>query len=287
MDIQAIVSFCEYSSNSPQLIHARITTNGSSTYTIDSKTVTLAAYTAALATHNILTRARNFLVFQGDVEHIAQQSPKDLARLIEQISGSLELAVDYENAKKAVEKATETATESFNKRRGLAGEIKVFKEQLSEAKRFDGLLGKKDGLIVKRLVWKLYHIEHQLKENSDSITKSNKTLTNLRKEYGTHEKVLDDARAKQAKARSNVTAADKKLKKAEKALEGRKPDLVAADQKIAHAQRKLRNHENTRDAAAKDAKKQEDRLKSLRRDLQAETKAADAARGKYVQSHFW
>ena len=57
-----------------------------------------AEYQQALEKHNILIKARNFLVFQvcencdavnfqGDVETIASQSPKDLTRLIEQISG--------------------------------------------------------------------------------------------------------------------------------------------------------------------------------------------------------
>ena len=87
-------------------ISCRISTSGSSTYTINSQSTSFQAYTASLATHNILTKAKNFLVFQGDVEHIASQSPKDLTRLIEQISGSLELAGEYERAKKAVEKAT-------------------------------------------------------------------------------------------------------------------------------------------------------------------------------------
>lgn len=105
--------------------------------------VTAQTYTAALAKHNILVKAKNFLVFQGDVEHIASQNSKDLSRLVEQISGSLELANDYERTKKAVEKASESATESFNKKRSFAGEIKVFKEQMTEADRFEELLGKK------------------------------------------------------------------------------------------------------------------------------------------------
>lgn len=79
-------------------------------------------------------------MFQGDVEHIASQSPKDLTRLVEQISGSLDLAVEYERAKKAVERASENATESFNKKRGFAGEIRVFKEQMTEAERFEELV---------------------------------------------------------------------------------------------------------------------------------------------------
>ena len=102
--------------------------------------VSLTAYNAALVQHNILVKAKNFLVFQGDVEAVAQQSPKELSRLIDQISGSLELAGEYEKAKEALDRATENATFNFTKRRGIAGEIKQYKEQKDEAKRFDTLV---------------------------------------------------------------------------------------------------------------------------------------------------
>ena len=117
-------------------VKSRISTAVASEYKINAQVVSAQVYTAELAKHNILVKAKNFLVFQGDVEHIASQNSKDLSRLVEQISGSLELAADYENAKKAVERATENATESFVKRRGFAGEIKVFKEQMNEAERY-------------------------------------------------------------------------------------------------------------------------------------------------------
>lgn len=73
------------------------------------------------------------------MEAVASQSPKDLSRLIEQISGSLELAREYEEAKAEQEKATENATFNFTKRRGIAGEIKQYKEQKTEADKFEAL----------------------------------------------------------------------------------------------------------------------------------------------------
>lgn len=155
------------------------------------------------------------------MEHIASQSPKDLTRLVEQISGSLELAADYERAKKAVDRAAENATESFNKKRSFAGEIKVFKEQMTEAEHFEDLVSRRDDLILKRFLWKLFHIEEQIETNAREITQKNKTLAGLRKEQAVHDKALEDARAKQAKSRSDVLAAEKKVKKAEKALEGK------------------------------------------------------------------
>jgi len=118
---------------------ARISTTGASEYKLNTRVVTYSAYNAALISHNILVKAKNFLVFQGDVEAVASQSPRELSRLIEQISGSLELAGEYEKAKEGQEKATENATFNFTKRRGIAGEIKQYKEQKGEAERFSGL----------------------------------------------------------------------------------------------------------------------------------------------------
>jgi structural maintenance of chromosome 1 len=123
----------------------RISLTGSSEYKLNGKTVTHATYNAALVGHNILVKAKNFLVFQGDVEAVAAQSPKDLARLIEQISGSLELAGEYDRAKEEQERATENATSNFNKRRGINGEIKQYKEQKTEADRYEKLCDERVG----------------------------------------------------------------------------------------------------------------------------------------------
>lgn len=118
---------------------SRVSTNGVSEYRLNDKVVTYSAYNAALVNQNILVKAKNFLVFQGDVEAVASQSPKELSRLIEQISGSLELQTEYDKAKEEQDRATENATFNFNKRRGIAGEIKQYMEQKSEADKFEAL----------------------------------------------------------------------------------------------------------------------------------------------------
>lgn len=50
--------------------------------------VTWESYEKRLRSIGVLVKARNFLVFQGDVESIASKSPKELTQLFEQISGS-------------------------------------------------------------------------------------------------------------------------------------------------------------------------------------------------------
>ena len=121
----------------------RISMSGASEYKLNGRVVSYSAYNSALVNLNILVKAKNFLVFQGDVEAVASQSPKELSRLIEQISGSLELASEYEAAKAAQERATENATFNFTKRRGIAGEIKQYKEQKGEVERFEALVREK------------------------------------------------------------------------------------------------------------------------------------------------
>jgi len=54
---------------------------------LNGKNVTYLLYNQSLEKHNILVKAKNFLVFQGDVEAVASQSPKELSKLIDQISG--------------------------------------------------------------------------------------------------------------------------------------------------------------------------------------------------------
>ncbi|KIJ62116.1 hypothetical protein HYDPIDRAFT_169279 [Hydnomerulius pinastri MD-312] len=259
------------------LFQRTISTTGASEYRLNNKVVTYTAYNAALTSHNILVKAKNFLVFQGDVEAVASQSPRELTRLIEQISGSLELATEYEKAKEAQERATENATFNFTKRRGITGEIRQYKEQKGEAERFEGLCQERDELILRRILYKLFHIEEALETNARDIQTKSRALAGLREEQQQHDKALEDARADQARARTAVVREEKKVKKAEKAVESKDPDLVATDEKIKHSTRKMQNAMAMRDQVGKDEERQRAKLDVLRRDLQIARRAADEA----------
>lgn len=114
-----------------------VNVKGVSEYKVNDRSVRYEEYNSRLEEQNILVKARNFLVFQGDVEAVASQSPKDLTKLIEQISGSYELKAEHERLKALQERAAENSTFNFNKKRGIAAEMKQFKEQKAEAERFE------------------------------------------------------------------------------------------------------------------------------------------------------
>nr|GAT51561.1 condensin complex subunit SMC1 [Mycena chlorophos] len=254
-----------------------ISTTGASEYRLNDKVVTYNAYNQALVNHNILVKAKNFLVFQGDVEAVAQQSPRELSKLIDQISGSLELAGEYEKAKEAQDRATENATFNFTKRRGIAGEIKQYKEQKGEADRFDALCQERDQHILNRILFKLYHIEEAIENNVRDINAQNKALKSLREEQRKHDEALESARSEQAQARGKVMQMEKKIKKADKALDNKRPDLVTAEAQIAHAKRKLEKANKLKGELETQRSALETRMSKLQKELASVKKAADAA----------
>lgn len=134
-----------------------INVNGSSDYRINDINVTALQYTMALKAENILIKAKNFLVFQGDIENVAAQSPKDLSRMLETISGSAEYVAEYDQLKEEFEKTRELAAEVFSRKRNLNSESKQYKEQMLEREIFEAKLNEKYTLIKKYHLYKIFH----------------------------------------------------------------------------------------------------------------------------------
>ena len=86
-----VTAVFETSDGTEILFTRTITGKGGSQYRLDQKVVTWDEYNAKLESLDLIVKARNFLVFQGDVESIAQKTPVELAKLFENISGSDEL----------------------------------------------------------------------------------------------------------------------------------------------------------------------------------------------------
>ncbi|KAI0274052.1 condensin complex subunit SMC1 [Russula aff. rugulosa BPL654] len=231
------------------LFQRTISTTGASEYKLNKRT------------------AKNFLVFQGDVEAVASQSPKELTRLVEQISGSLELAAEYEKAKEDQDRATENATHNFTKRRAITGEIKQYKEQKGEAERFEALCQERDDLILHRLLFKLFRIEEGLEKNAEEITTLGTSIAGLQEEKEGRDEELESARTDQAKIRT----ADKE---ADKALEDK---LVSIEASVAHSSRKLTTHRKLQEQVSKEVERQATKVRGYQGDLQSVQKAANEA----------
>jgi Chromosome segregation ATPases len=100
--------------NQTELVFKRtISQSGNSEYFINNSKETSENYQKTLQSLSINVKAKNFLIFQGQVDALAMKSGRELTGLFEKISGSDEYKQEYENSKNEVE-VTEDNLKSIN-----------------------------------------------------------------------------------------------------------------------------------------------------------------------------
>ncbi|KAI9755380.1 MAG: substrate-specific activator of APC-dependent proteolysis [Chaenotheca gracillima] len=256
-----------------QLWKRTITNQGVSEYRINNRVVTAQAYNEALEAENILIKARNFLVFQGDVEAIASQSPKDLTRLIEQISGSLEYKAEYERLREETEQAMEHQNYNLNRRRGINSEIKQYQEQKREADNYAKKADERDQAIVTHVLWKLFNFQRTMEESGAEIQRHQEELKEFRRGIEKYQKSLEDAKRDQARVGRDVEKVEKNIRLKEREMQEKENGLVPIDAQIALTASKLQ----TCNARFPDATRERDShvatVDKLKKDLNVVEKA--------------
>ncbi|TIC12844.1 hypothetical protein E3Q15_02172 [Wallemia mellicola] len=254
-----------------------ITLSGSSEYRLDGKAITFADYNKALANENILVKTKNFLVFQGDVEAVATQSPSQLSKLIDQISGSIEHKEHYDETKNAQERANDTSVGQGLKRRVLNGEIKQFKEQTSELKRFEDMKDRKENMIMRLLLMKLYHIETQIQSNTEAISSKREFLQQLSEDQDNAKRELKKATKAKAESHNNTIKTENAIKSSQREIDEKAPAIVTLDARINHAQIKLKTSEGNAVRLQAEVSELEERVDRYKKDVEKIEKAAERA----------
>ncbi|KAG0142069.1 hypothetical protein CROQUDRAFT_673752 [Cronartium quercuum f. sp. fusiforme G11] len=248
--------------------------SGSSTYSINDKVVKWEEYQATLEGFAILVKAKNFLVFQGDVEAVASQNPNALSKLIDQISGSLELAGEYEKKKAAYLDASKQSNDQVIKRRVINGEIKDFKQQKSEMEEFDRLCKERDEQVVHFLLWKLFHIEARLAQHTEAIRAKSDGLADLRAKAAELDEAVKQARREYTQATREVTRVDRELKEKEKEKEDNQlPKLTECEERIKYLETRRAKQQSSRTAVLKERAAKETEIKKLEQKLAVVTEA--------------
>ncbi|KAL1922042.1 uncharacterized protein VTP21DRAFT_10684 [Calcarisporiella thermophila] len=254
--------------NGEEIIFKRtISISGSSEYRINNIVVSFNQYNEALERENILVKARNFLVFQGDVEAIASQSPKDLTKLIEQISGSWEYREEYEKLRIELERATENSTFNLNKKRGIHAEIKQYQEQKNEAERFEQMQKERAKVLVEYLLWKLFHIEKNIKSHQNQINENNEKIQLTQEKLNNADNALKTARRKHADKSRDILKLEDKTRKKERQLENKWPQHLELEEKIAHINKRLKRSRNNAEQLQQEYQHQESHIEALQTEL--------------------
>jgi len=266
----------EYHTNEGEVLKFMriITINGASEYRFNGKVTTYEKYNKELEKENILVKAKNFLVFQGDVEAIASQSPRDLTRLIEQVSGSIELKEEYERLKEEQEKATEDSTYNFNKKRGINAEMKQFKKQKEEAENYKQLTKKLENIKIKYMLWKLYQMDKQIQELKDDIDSKNGQINEKSEEKKQEENVLRGMKKDLSVISNSIIHSEKKKKNKEKEINSRKLEKISTKEQIENCNEKIGQVKKNIEKIQQDYLKQSDSITELENQLERVNNAA-------------
>ena len=241
--------------------------NGTSVYSIGTENVTKTMYDDTLLEIGIVVKARNSLVFQGDVESIAQKKPEELTKYFEQISGSDRFKREYDQLKVSSKNAEESVLHASNMRKGLRNEYNQMSLQKEEAQNFEAKKKSLSDLRLHYFLWRLYHCERDIQEQQQNVDisldaidnaiekerKANKVAKEKKKAYHKlhlveqkSEKILNDARTELAamvpqeiekqeemrRATLKVTTTNEKVTERQKQFEQHQEDLKKMTQDV-------------------------------------------------------
>ncbi|PIA14795.1 RecF/RecN/SMC protein [Coemansia reversa NRRL 1564] len=231
--------------------------NGESEYRINNRVVSLSTYNQALEAQNILVKAKNFLVFQGDVEAVAAQSPKDLTRLIEQISGSWELQHEYSAHERRQDAAAERSTFAYNKKRAVAAEVQSIVEQKKELDTYESKLQQRTKLTELHMLHRLFVAESRIdaiKQEAEALDGG--TIAQATEQRAEADASLQSQKKTQARAYKAVSRQERQIKLVEHKIETRQPRLVGLGERVTYAQRRREQIEENMERAQEDVVRQ-------------------------------
>ncbi|KAL8236332.1 hypothetical protein R6Q59_017413 [Mikania micrantha] len=262
--------------NGTDLLFTRtITSAGGSEYRVDDRVVNWDDYSAKLKTLGILVKARNFLVFQGDVESVASKNPKELTMLLEQISGSDEDKRLYEELEEKKGAAEEKATLAYQKKKTIVMERKQKKEQKEEAERHMRLQEELRSKKKEHFLWQLYNIENDVKKANEEIEAEQRSLQEIISELDGYENESRKKEKELAKYKKEIDKREKKIAEKKNKIDKNQPELLKLKEEKTRLQAKLKNTGKELDKRKEEKKKHTVEIEKLKNDLEDLTKQLD------------
>ncbi|KAJ6399448.1 hypothetical protein OIU77_020073 [Salix suchowensis] len=257
-----------------------ITSSGGSEYRIDGKVVNWDEYSARLKELGILVKARNFLVFQGDVESIASKNPKELTALFEQISGSEDLKREYEDLEEKKARAEEKSALVYQKKRTVVMERKQKKEQKEEAEKHLRLQEQLKSLKKEHFLWQLFTIHNDsIKMNAelDAEKRNQEDLMQELEKFG-HE--ADKKKKEQEKYQKEITQCERKIKERSFKLDKHQPELLKLNEEMSRINSKIKSCRKELERKMVERRKHAVEIKELESGIQDLSSKMDCLREK-------
>lgn len=246
-----------------------VTISGASEYRVRGRVVSLENYNTELASIGVLVKARNFLVFQNEVEGIAAKSPKDLAKMFEDVSESAEFREQYENARVAKDTAEDDVTHFWRKRKGMAAEKRQYREQKQEAERYQKLQKEIAHTRMMMVLFELYHVDIDLENLKVDVANLSDDVEEKERHYTANEAKLKSEKERLSKLDADNIKLEKKRKRFYEEIEKLNPKQVQYESEISSLLRRIKGSEADLTKHKEKAAEGAVALHTLERDLEA------------------
>lgn len=242
--------------------------SGSSEYKVNGTIVSMEKYNEELSAIGILTRTRNFLVFQNEVEGIASRSPKELSQMFEDISGSAELRQQYDTARTDKENAEESVMYLWRQRKNLMAEKRQYREQKDEADKYRNLQNQISSAKLEMALFKLYHLEDELQTCRSEYEEKKQSILSAEAVLAEVEKTLQEGDVEIRVLEKQKTQTQRKLKRLSTEIESLQPSHVKFESELSGLTRRIKAEENNLVRARLETEKHENKLAGLQKELQ-------------------
>ncbi|XP_048371308.1 structural maintenance of chromosomes protein 1B [Sphaerodactylus townsendi] len=264
--------YCE--ENGEEKTFSRIIRGNGSEFLVNGAAVNRSAYTKELTEIGIIVKARNCLVFQGEVESIAMKKPKERTQLFEQISSSGELAVEYAEKKTLMQKAEEDAQFSYNKKKNVAAERKRAKLEKNEADHYQMLFEELREYKSQLQLFQLYHNEQTTKFFQNKLASKIIDIDTKKIAISNAEDTVKAKKKMLGMLSRDQQHIEKEIKSLEALLNQRKSQYVKAKEKTTH---QIKKSDMAKEVFKKHMK-QQDKQEETKKELEGELKDIDKAR---------
>lgn len=246
---------------------SRVVQGSSSDYRIDGASVSKNDYAERLLELGINVKARNFLVYQGAVESIAMKNPREITALFEEISHSNEYKEDYVNKKVRMDRSEEELHHMYVKKKGIAAEKKEAQGEINEAKKYQNLKEELNQVQSRLQLFKLYHIEQDLKELQKELEKKRKELD---KQIKKKDKIDEEVKARKNnhnKLFKELSKIERDIRDVEMNLNKKRPAYIKAKENVSHIEKKLETAKKSLSSAKKSHDNHQETISELQKEF--------------------
>lgn len=245
-----------------------ISSAGVSSYKLNNRDVTYEVYESTLQKIGVLVKARNFLVFQGDVESVASKSPQDLTKLLEQICGSDLLKEEYEELQKKKDEAEESTIFSMQKKKMYSTQRKEIKEQKDEAELFQQKQEELEELKTELTLWQIWKVKQAIDEHEAAAAATLEKLEANKAEEEELESEMQKGKKELARVGKLLSAAEKDQAAHTKKMGNEiLPKLTEVRAKLKSLKKRLSEIEKMEANMQQDKDNQEENVAALQREI--------------------